>query len=574
LLSKFFSTDNSEKELRHKIEEVQQSFSAKSSDQNLFVIHNNIETKMTVEEIFDNNFTDLKIVTYKISPSFFNDVVKNFQTVMLIIGDKKINAEIFQDKSIKIKITKSKLIHDKIFLLANEDRKNYRVVTGSANFTNAALNVASKEHNFESIRIDDSKSLYDLYLQRFNFLYNDDQSKEYNPKSPIVERTFSDFLKQLQNSNFEKNYFERNFGFEFLDNKQKIYPGLYILGGAPAAGKTTFILQILKQLAEQGEHCIFYSYETSEQDLHFKTVAQESFQQYQDTQDNFPITVNQLQKNFKTDKQVQKLFDSFKDKNWDLRILKLTTENIDDLLERLQKICDDLKSQDKSQYKPPIVAIDYLQIIPSKFSNDKDGVRFAIDDILKKIKQFQLETNTRFFLISSFGKGKVNDSHITFGSFKESSGIEYTADVVWGLNWKDKEQEKLADEKIKIVKKFFEVDFHNDIPAAKYDYSFTEEEFNIVNNIAKKIYGHYFRDDASRMFLFEGNGGEKNRDAFVAEVENISALTTKKVAMRQIELVCLKNRQGKIYTADFKFYPEFAYFKSEKDEQKNSDNEI
>jgi len=102
------------------------------------------------------------------------------------------------------------------------------------------------------------------------------------------------------------------------------------------------------------------------------------------------------------------------------------------LLEILKNVCKDWKT-------PPIVAIDYLQKIPSKFSVVKDGAKFVVDDTISKIKDFQRETNATFFVISTLNRESYDPKDpkifpkISFKSFKESGSIEYNADVVWGL---------------------------------------------------------------------------------------------------------------------------------------------
>ena len=69
-----------------------------------------------------------------------------------------------------------------------------------------------------------------------------------------------------------------------------------------------------------------------------------------------------------------------------------------------------------------------MQIIPS----DKDTAKSAVDDTARKLKVFQRETNTTFFVISNLNRANYS-APIAFESFKESGGIEYSADVVWGL---------------------------------------------------------------------------------------------------------------------------------------------
>ena len=138
------------------------NLSNNESAENIFIIHNGFKTKMTYEQIFDfNSFTDLKFVSYKFTANFFNDTVKKFQSVNFIIGKKNSDLEIFEDEKIKIYIANKENIHDNFFLLANEETKRYRVVIGS---------ISTSPDDFANFRVDDSKELYDLYLQRFDFL--------------------------------------------------------------------------------------------------------------------------------------------------------------------------------------------------------------------------------------------------------------------------------------------------------------------------------------------------------------------------------------------------------------------
>ena len=50
------------------------------------------------------------------------------------------------------------MIHTKLYLLCNESTEEYRVITGSANFSEAAFSTENK--NYETIRIDNNKDLF------------------------------------------------------------------------------------------------------------------------------------------------------------------------------------------------------------------------------------------------------------------------------------------------------------------------------------------------------------------------------------------------------------------------------
>ena len=173
----------------------------KPSADSLFVVHNDCVEKMSVAEIFDaQRYTDFKAVSYVSSPKFFAEVIKDFQTVTFILGiDNSENLSKFSDgisnyfesgesvnffynlpDKVKDSLIEERLqirygkqgvmIHDKIYLMANEKTSEYRVIIGSANFSNSAFN--RDNFNFENVRVDDSKKLYDLYLARFNICLN------------------------------------------------------------------------------------------------------------------------------------------------------------------------------------------------------------------------------------------------------------------------------------------------------------------------------------------------------------------------------------------------------------------
>ena len=187
----------------------------KISLNSLFVVHNSAVTKMKVSEIFDaKRYTDFKAVSYVSSPKFFAETVKDFKAVTFILGiDNVDNLNKFSDglsarfksddqikffnylpnetknlvveNNIKIRYGKpGVMIHDKIYLLANAETEDFRVIIGSANFSTSAFN--SENKNFENIRIDDSKILYEIYLERFNYLLQ--QTNDYIPE--ICRRSY------------------------------------------------------------------------------------------------------------------------------------------------------------------------------------------------------------------------------------------------------------------------------------------------------------------------------------------------------------------------------------------------
>jgi replicative DNA helicase len=270
-----------------------------------------------------------------------------------------------------------------------------------------------------------------------------------------------------------KNYATRKTGFDNLDQQQFFNPGLYVIGATPAAGKTTFCWQLLEQIAERGERCIYCSYEMSALELFSKTASRKLFLRDRQT----TLTAAEIRRGGWSP-QIDTVIEEISNAKTDLQILPLQDESIDDLLSRLKHLCTDT-------VKAPVVCLDYLQIVPSF----KDSPKVGIDESVRKLKNFQRDTNTTFIVISSFNRVNYTQT-VSFESFKESGNIEYTADVVWAL----------------------QLNILNQINPSN------------ISDARKRI------DDAKRQ------------------------------QPRQIQLKCLKNRQGTNYDCFFNYYSAHDYF--------------
>ena len=295
---------------------------------------------------------------------------------------------------------------------------------------------------------------------------------------PSKKTSFSNFFSHDFDSEIEnlKNYANRRSGFSNLDQYQFFSPGLYVIGATPAAGKSTFCWQLLEQLAQNGESCIYCSYEMSRMELFAKSLARELFKRVPNTD----LTAADIRRGAWS-LQLDATRADFAVSKLDLSVLELQDESIDKLLALLNPLCRD-------KAKAPVVCLDYLQIVPTS----RESAKLGIDDSVRKLKKFQRDTNTTFIVISSFNRTNYVHS-VSFESFKESGNIEYTADVVWAL------QLNLLNE----LKGYYD-----------------------VSELRKRV------DDA------------------------------KKQQPRQINLKCLKNRQGTNYDCFFFYHSAHDYFES------------
>ena len=244
------------------------------------------------------------------------------------------------------------------------------------------------------------------------------------------------FAKQfLLDVSLSAKYSSRCTGFANLDGtgdfeeegqKQIFMPGLYLLGATPGAGKTTFAWQLLNQLADNGEQCIFCSYEMSRLELFTKSIARELYLRRRAGHPVMKLTAAEIRRGEVSEdvQQVVKDF-SFSKAMANLRVRELSNVNVVKLIESLKPLCTDAD-------KPPVIAIDYLQIIPP--TSSKATSKEKIDEIMTRLKDFQRATNSTIILISALNREstKTNESP-GLQAFRESSAIEYSCDVAWTL---------------------------------------------------------------------------------------------------------------------------------------------
>ena len=208
-------------------------------------------------------------------------------------------------------------------------------------------------------------------------------------------------------------------GYANLDAITSLYPGLYVLGAISSLGKTTFVQQMSDQLAKAGENVIFFSLEQSSLELVSKSLSRIMNENGYE----HPMTSLQIRKNG-NDERVIKAVEEYKTYASNITIVecsfRVTIDDIDNY------VTDYIKSRNVK----PIVIIDYLQVIQAV--NNLASTKDAVDMHVRRLKQLQSDNKIVMIVISSLNRQNYL-STIDFESFKESGGIEYTADVVWGL---------------------------------------------------------------------------------------------------------------------------------------------
>lgn len=217
-----------------------------------------------------------------------------------------------------------------------------------------------------------------------------------------------------------RGYANKKTGFTNLDKKMNgLNAGLYVVGGVSSVGKTTFVHQLADQLAEQGDHVLYFSLEQSRLEMVTKSLARETAKvDYKKA-----MTSLEIRKGVKN----TALSEGIKNFKKYARNINIIEGNFNT---NVLTIREYIERYTKQNNVSPIVFIDYLQIMPATDIRMSDKQR--VDQNVTELKRLSRDLSISVFVISSFNRSSYS-LPASFESFKESGGIEYTADVVWGL---------------------------------------------------------------------------------------------------------------------------------------------
>lgn len=225
-----------------------------------------------------------------------------------------------------------------------------------------------------------------------------------------------------------RGFRDRKTGFSNIDGDTSLYPGLYMLGAESALGKTTFAHQLADQLAERGEHVLYFTLEQSKLELVSKGLSRLTARMGWEGGSCAPpfagaVSAIDIRSGTVT-AAVERAMDRY-----------LSISGNEYLVEcGFGTYCEDIRDYVEGYVArsgaSPVVFIDYLQVLRSGAQNawGKENV----DACIRVLKKLQVKNGLALFVISSFNRSNYLQS-VDFESFKESGDLEYTADVVWGM---------------------------------------------------------------------------------------------------------------------------------------------
>jgi replicative DNA helicase len=282
-----------------------------------------------------------------------------------------------------------------------------------------------------------------LVKDRASFLSAVKRAKERATQKPDNAALYID---QFLTADLERFKDSIETGYPNLDEQAGgLYPGLYVVAAISSLGKTTFCLQAAEQIAEDGKDVIFFSLEQSRLELVTKGIARRT------AQNNLQnaVTSLQIRKGY-LPAQVLKAADEYREKVGNR--LSIVEGNFACNIGYIRDYTRDYINNNQVR---PVVFVDYLQILQPTEEN-RAGIKETVDKAVTELKRMSRELNIPVIVISSVNRANYL-TPVDFESLKESGGIEYTADVIYGLQLQCLnddlfQQEKKLTEKRKKIK--------------------------------------------------------------------------------------------------------------------------
>lgn len=229
-----------------------------------------------------------------------------------------------------------------------------------------------------------------------------------------------------------------------------LYSGLYVLGAISSLGKTTFALQMADNIAAAGDDVLIFSLEMARSELIAKSISRLTLQ--------IALARGASTKNAKTTRGImtgtryagysreekhliQDAVNTYAVYAGNIFITEgLGNVTVETIRERVQRHIS-------ITGREPVVLIDYLQIIAPLDIRATD--KQSTDKAVLELKRMSRDFSIPVVGISSFNRNSYTDP-VNMAAFKESGAIEYTSDVLIGLQYDDMDYKDGEDEKKRV----------------------------------------------------------------------------------------------------------------------------
>lgn len=268
-----------------------------------------------------------------------------------------------------------------------------------------------------------------------------------------VAYTLDSFRQSIEDSKTAAFY---PTGFPALDGLLDggLYAGLYCVGAVSSLGKTTFCLQMADHIAAGGKDVLIFSLEMARNELIAKSVSRLTYTLTLERKGDVRhakstrgiLTGSRYAGYSSAEKDlINAAMEAYEACSRHIYI----TEGIGDV--GIEAIRDKVRRHIRLTGEAPVVLIDYLQILSpaDPRATDKQNTDRAVLELKRLSRDFHIPV----IGISSFNRDNYT-APVNLASFKESGAIEYSSDVLIGIqyegmDYQEGESERERDKRIR-----------------------------------------------------------------------------------------------------------------------------
>lgn len=204
---------------------------------------------------------------------------------------------------------------------------------------------------------------------------------------------------------------------------------LVILSAAPGTGKTTLAQQVFETMAKDGNDVVFLNLEMSREQLLARSVSRII------KRNGGTLTASGvLQGYLWTDEQRRQATEAATE--YRTRIAPRMHYNPDGCTTDLQSITEALTREAETAIaagrKPPVCVLDYLHLVTTAQREEQSEI---VKKTVAALKDYAIKYDTFVFCISATNRTSNQRGQISLESGRDTSAIEYTADVALSLNY-------------------------------------------------------------------------------------------------------------------------------------------
>lgn len=210
---------------------------------------------------------------------------------------------------------------------------------------------------------------------------------------------------------------------------------LVMLGAAPGAGKTALAQVIFEKMAKAGKEAIFINLEMSPDQLIARSLSRRIYDKEGRT-----IPALEILRGYKWSeanrKSITEAAEEYrKEVTTNLFYMPvgegapIQTNKLTEIIGVLKEICEQKQTKGEAA---PLICIDYLQLVDGEERDTAEGIKRTIMQLKRDIV---LKYNTVVFCIMAQGRAANKEGESDQESGRDTSAIEYSADVMLGLTY-------------------------------------------------------------------------------------------------------------------------------------------